>query len=532
MGLQIHPKPERRTYKDGSSTTTHTTHKRDIDEKRNNSYNIRMTTPTTRLTVTTPKTTETTRTTPRKEVTRTSTIPTATTSKRLIYERTGPASIHKLNPEDTSTATTRQSRWGPRRTTITGQANSTPDVWEPLQQLRTRINSVNLPELPDIPDYASRRNKRNVQEADTQFVEHDLNERMKHLAKLTCSMINDHADEIEDLMTTSPTLAMRRLLHRNNLIAKSLSQEIIEIEFCYELKSDEYTILPNEHGCTIPFQLKSSTNQTWHINRATHQLHRDPSKTEEDECDKTTFITLEGSLWNYNYATGLLTLTHETLNSNRSTKENWNFLNRETIFNEIAIRDVQNVGYEDEILDEIEKVQEGFAQIVKEDQTEIKSSTSDLGDDIIGAILDRYFLKIWRIWISIICAFQSYAIFDAIKQRLRGNTPQFIQGSTNMMPTRITNTQPSGDNQQVYAQHLRTSRTRKRYWFSKNRSPITLREERIPLQEISSQRTRVQQPEPERPQQGEQLAYYEVNAKNTRKQRRSSSMINLLLREN
>jgi hypothetical protein len=347
-----------------------------------------------------------------------------------------------------------------------------------------------------------------AESGDLQYVEHDLRKKLKHLAETTCLMINNHADELERLITTSPTNAMRLLLNRTNLIATTLSSEIVEINFCHELKPDEYRLLPNPNNCSIPVQLKAN-GQIWYLDQQTHELYRDTSKIKDDECDQILFVQLEGTLWTFDRATGRLTKTHETPLSNKTATENWDFLNRETIINDIPIRDAQEAGLQEEILAEIEKTAEGFAEVVKEDQTEPTSTTAE--EDLLGAFLDRYFLKIWRIWVSLICAAQTYAIVSAVKQRMEGNNPQFLQHpfyplQTPQMQAALPTQNPQRSIEQRHAHstreqvslrptasyrrdnetvHLQIPKWKKK-WYQFSRNQTKTQEEMIPLQEINT----------------------------------------------
>lgn len=339
-------------------------------------------------------------------------------------------------------------------------------------------------EIDELNHHIRNRPKRDeFESSDLQYLEHDLKKRIQHLAEITCRIINDHADELERLLIESPTKALRTLLKRDNLIARALSPTIVEVEFCHELKGGDYTILPNLDNCSIPIQLKTDQARPWYLDRSTHQLHRDSRLVMEEQCDKEMFVTLEGTLWKYSRVTGRLTRTHETILSNRTTEESWDFINQETILNEIPVRDAHEAGMQEEILDEIEKVAEGLAEIEKQDQTE--QTTTTLQEDIIGALLDRYLKRVWYIWVSIVCGLQTYAILSAIRRHLTGNNPRFLTAAGPQMPYIVPAIQPTAplppptqppnnptpvtataiyhkDNESV---ELRTPKPRKKVWF-------------------------------------------------------------------
>ncbi|KAI1691062.1 pao retrotransposon peptidase domain-containing protein [Ditylenchus destructor] len=266
----------------------------------------------------------------------------------------------------------------------------------------------------------------NVDESEAgefQYLEHSTVKLMRQLALTFCSIINDHTLILEKLIYDNPTAFLRKLLKKDNLIAKILNKDLAEVEFCHSFNSSEYEMMPNPLNCSIPVKLTQHKDTIWYLDRSTHELHRDPARAMEETCGDKMFLSLEDTLYEYNRETGRLTPTNQKISINATQPESWDFLNQDIIFRDVIIRDSLNV--QEEVIAEMEKTNEGLTEVLVTDQT-TPGHHHSLEEDLFDLWIFYYLKRLWVAWVSIICLLETYgaiaAILDLCKGRYRRPT--------------------------------------------------------------------------------------------------------------
>ncbi|KAI1702660.1 hypothetical protein DdX_15339 [Ditylenchus destructor] len=249
-----------------------------------------------------------------------------------------------------------------------------------------------------------------------QYMEHSTIKLMRQMALTICSIINDQALLLEKLIYDNPTAFLKKLLNKDNLVAKILNKDLAEVELCHTFNSSEYELLPD----TI-----------WYLDRSTHELHQDYTRTMEETCDNEMFISLEGNLYEYSRQTGRITPTSQQISTNATHEENWEFLNKDIIFRDVIIRDTLNV--QEEVIAEMEKTNEGLTEVLVTDQT-IPGHHHTLEEDIWDIWVFHYLKRIWIAWVTAICILETYGAMSAVLALCKGRYQR---------PTTVIREQPS-----------------------------------------------------------------------------------------
>ncbi|CAD5213154.1 unnamed protein product [Bursaphelenchus okinawaensis] len=257
--------------------------------------------------------------------------------------------------------------------------------------------------------------------ADLQFSEHHQLETLRHLARSMCAIQRQNARYLQNLISQNPTTLMRKLLKRRNIIARTLSEDTMEIEMCTALKPEEYAFIPNPNQCSILVDIKT-LKKTYSLDRTTHILSEPQKTPNQTTCGPTIFLSLNDTVYEYDRATGKLsTSTNQSANlvKDENEDQSFTFLDNEVIFRDLI---VHHTNTEQELLlRELEKATEKKTHILIHDQDAMQHhNLEELLEFGWMATVWYYVKRVWVIWVTLAAMCETYQRFFAFVEDLRG----------------------------------------------------------------------------------------------------------------
>jgi hypothetical protein len=222
----------------------------------------------------------------------------------------------------------------------------------------------------------SRRGKRSAstfQEAgEFQYLGHNITENLKRFTKIYCQMFNDHNEILEILLSENPKKFIQKTLNYSALDVNLLSNNILEVKFCKEIKNDQiqFTDLSDVRGY-IPIKIKKYSDRIWYLKNGVIIDEIELNNNSPNISDTRSIEIMR----NYDLE----------------------FLKKKIIFKEHIFDDIKT-NIEEELLKEIQHTTNVEIEIEENEQR------SMIPHEIIAdfdSFLETYYIKYWRIYVTI-----------------------------------------------------------------------------------------------------------------------------------